>query len=86
MHRAYEWLKTPRYAYGRLLKLAFTYKWLGQPLFWSLKYGQLCTRDGGCRPGVTLPVNTNARIDYETLRSQLASGERSLHPETAQVT
>ena len=63
-----------------------TYKWLGQPHFWSLKCGQLCTRDGGCQPGVTLPVNTNARIDYETLRAQLASGERSLSPETAQVT
>ena len=86
MHRAYEWLKTPRYAYGRLLKLAFTYKWLGQPLFWSLKYGQLCTPDGETVNQVTLPVNTNARINYETLRTQLASGERSLHPETVQIT
>ena len=49
------------------------------------KYGQLCTRDGGPVNQVTLPVNTNAPIDYETLRTQLASDERSLHPETAQV-
>ena len=60
-----------------------THKWLGRPLFWSLKYGQLCTRDDGCQPGVTLPVNTNARIDYETIRTRLASGERSLHPASA---
>ena len=45
-----------------------------------------CTPDGGTVNEVTLPVNTNAGIDYETLRTQLASGERSLHPETAQAT
>ena len=63
-----------------------TYEWLSQPLFWSLKYGQLCTPDGGTVNQVTLPVNTNARIDYGALRTQLASGERSLHPKTTQVT
>ena len=30
-----------------------TYKWLGQPLFWSLKYGQLCTPDSGTVNQVT---------------------------------
>ena len=28
VHRTYEWLKTPRYTYGRLIKLGITYKWL----------------------------------------------------------
>ena len=28
VHRTYEWLKTPRYTYGQLFKLAITYKWL----------------------------------------------------------
>ena len=63
----------------------YLYNWLGRPLPWSLKYGQLCTPDGRSVNQVTLPVNTNARIDYET-RTQLASGERSFHPETAHVT
>ena len=49
-----------------------TYKWLGQYLFWSLKYRHLCTPNGGCQPGVTSPVNTNARIDYEPLRKNAA--------------
>ena len=66
--------------------LRCTFKLLGQPLSWSLKYGQLCTPDGETVNQVTLPVNTNARINYETLRTQLASGERSLHPETVQIT
>ena len=63
-----------------------TYKWLGQPRFWPLKYGQLCVPDGGTINQVTLPVNISARIDYETLRTQLVSSERRLDPETAQVT
>ena len=49
-------------------------------------YERLCTPDGGTVNQVTLPVNTNARKDYGTLRTQLASSERSLHPDTAQVT
>ena len=52
----------------------YTYKWLSQPLFWSLKYGQLCTPDGGTVNQMTLPVNTNARIDNETPRTQLVTG------------
>ena len=56
-------------------KCTCTYKWLGQPLFWSLKYRQLCTPDGGTVNQVILPVNTNARMDYETLRTRLASGD-----------
>ena len=47
--------------------------------FWQQKYGQSSTRDAGTVSQVTSPVNTNARIDYETLRMRLA-------PETAQVT
>ena len=56
-----------------------TYKWLGQPLFWSLKYGQLCTPCGGTVNQVTLPINTSARVDYETIRKQLASGDITGH-------
>ena len=46
---------------------------------------ELCPPDGGCQQGVTLPVNTNARIDYqyETLRTKLAS--ESTYPNFLQV-
>ena len=33
------------------------------------------TPDGGCQPRVALRFNTNARIDYETLRMQHAPGQ-----------
>ena len=59
----------------------FTYVLLGRPLFWSLKYGQLCTPDGGTVNQVTLPVNTKQpkRLRNTTnaaciQRTQLASG------------
>ena len=87
VYRTYEWLEIPRYTpmagYSSwpspINGFKCTYKWLGQPLFWSPKYEQLCTPDGGCQPGVTLPINTNARIDYETLRTQLASVDSTGH-------
>ena len=53
-HHTYEWLNSYvpgiRYTCGLLFKLAITckrlqvctYKWLGRPLFWSLKCWQLC--------------------------------------------
>ena len=63
--------------------LKCTYRWLGRALFRSQKYGQLCTPDGETVNQVTLPVNTNARMDYETSRTKLAPGDRRLHPEAA---
>ena len=56
-----------------------TYKWVGRPLFWSLKYGQSSQPDAGTVNKVALPVNTNARTELEALRTRLG-------PETAQVT
>ena len=66
--------------------LKSTYKYLGQPIFRSVKYWQLCTLDGGAVNYVTIPVNTSARTAYETLQTQFASSERSLHLEAVQVT
>ena len=87
MHRTYEWLKTPRYTYGRLFELALTYKWLRQPPFWPLKYGQLCTPDDETVNNVILSVNTNAPKGDKTLPTMNAvSGEGRLHSQAAQVT
>ena len=66
--------------------LKCTYKYLGQPTVWSLKYWQLCTPDGEPVNLMTRHVNTSARTAYETLQTQFASSERRLHPEAVQVT
>ena len=69
------------YSSWRSLEMAsnFTYKWLGRPPIWSLQYRQSSQPEAGTVYKVTLPVNTNARIDHETLPTRLGA-------ETEQVT
>ena len=85
-------LGTPMAGYSGLSSPAngckCTYKRIGQPIFWSLKYGQLCTPDDEIVNNVILSVNTNALKCYKTLpttnavgirRTQLACGGSTGH-------